>query len=96
MREMGMQALHSVRRTSADAAGILEFRVRIAADDVVTLGFSERRCEHLIGSQPLRELLHHSGGFQATDGCARAPARKPVQRGERLTVHERERLDDGG
>lgn len=93
---MGMKTLHTIRRSSADATGAFQKGQRVAALDVFAFGGGERLRKIGICAQPLAQVTHHAGCLEPSDGTARSDACEPIQRRERLAVHKRERLDDGG
>jgi hypothetical protein len=95
VREVRVQALHTVGRSSADGPGPLEAVVGVAASHVIGVGGLECRAEALIGGQTLVQLAHRPRGLEPSHRRDRAATRQPVERGERFAVDERVRLDDG-
>ena len=95
MRQMRMQTLHAIRWPTTDRTRAFEPVMGITSRDVVGVRRVESGAEFGIASQPLVELAHAALSFEATDGLRRSPTGQPVQRGERLSVDERMRLDHG-
>lgn len=92
---MRVQALHSIGRPSSDTAGTFQRSEAVAAVDVVALGGGERLSELVVRTKSLGQIAHHTGRLEPPYCAARAHARQPIERRERLAVHEREGFDDG-
>jgi hypothetical protein len=95
MREMRMQTLHAVRRTTAHPSGTVESMQRVTLRDVLLVRRAKGFGERLVVMKTFVEVLHTPGCFEPPDGFGRPHACQPIERRERIAVDEGMRLDDG-
>jgi hypothetical protein len=93
VRVVRVETLHAVGRSAADATRAFEAMKRIATAAIIGVGRSETRREFFVLTHTLRKIGHHTGRLESSDGLGCATAGEPVERRERLSVDERERLD---
>ena len=95
VRVVRVQTFHSARGGAADPTRVVQAVVRITTRTVVGIGGSKQRREVVLLPDALRQLTHHTGCFEPSDGLRRAATREPIQRRERHTVDERVSFDHG-
>jgi hypothetical protein len=96
MRVLRVQTLDAIGRTPSDPTATRQWMPGVASAPVVGIRLLVGAGEILVGSEALCEIAHHTGRLEPPDGMDRAPAREPIQRGERFAVDQGVGLDDRG